>query len=179
MAKNVLIIHGHTDPSQSYSTNKIVADLAKAFPTAEVDNLAEIYPDWKFDVTKEQQKVLDADIIVIQAPVFWYSLPSITQKWLEDVFTHGFAYGSNVTTLHGKKLILSVTTGGPQEAYTALGKQVADCFDRFDVIAKFTGLEFYKFVGSYGHLALTHTPEDLNEKCDKVVAQIKEAIEKA
>ena len=43
------------------------------------------------------------------------------KKWIDDVLTHGFAYGSGGTALHGKHLLISFTTGAPKEAY-AKGK---------------------------------------------------------
>jgi glutathione-regulated potassium-efflux system ancillary protein KefG len=34
---------------------------------------------------------------------------------------YGWAYGSEGTKLHGKELILAISTGGPEEAYKAGG----------------------------------------------------------
>ena len=38
-------------------------------------------------------------------------------KWMEDVFVHGFSHGSKGKALVGKKLILSFTTGAPENMY--------------------------------------------------------------
>ncbi|MBQ3758450.1 MAG: NAD(P)H-dependent oxidoreductase, partial [Synergistaceae bacterium] len=33
------------------------------------------YPDWKFDVEREQNRLRNADVIVIQFPFFWSGTP--------------------------------------------------------------------------------------------------------
>ena len=60
----------------------------------EVDNIYELYPDGKIDVKAEQEKLLKADTIIFQFPMFWFKSPYLLSKWTEDVFAHGFAYGS-------------------------------------------------------------------------------------
>ncbi len=82
-----------------------------------------LYPDYKFDVKKEQEKLVKADIIVLQFPIFWYSVPSLMKKWFEDIFIHGFSHGSTGKALAGKTLIASFTTGSPAEAYKHGGMQ--------------------------------------------------------
>ena len=44
-------------------------------------------------------------------------MPSLLQKWLEDVLVHGFSNGSKGDRLRGKKLVLSFTSGAPEELY--------------------------------------------------------------
>lgn len=70
-----------------------------------------------FDVPAEQAALREADVIVWHFPFYWYSVPAIMKKWIDDVLTHGFAYGSGGTALHGKRLLLSFTTGAAAEAY--------------------------------------------------------------
>lgn len=45
------------------------------------------------DVQSEQAKLLDADAVVLQFPLWWYSTPAILKGWIDRVFTKGFAYG--------------------------------------------------------------------------------------
>ena len=56
------------------------------------------HPNYQIDVTAEQAKLVKADVIVWQFPVNWYSLPALLKKWLDNVFSHGFAYGDNKRT---------------------------------------------------------------------------------
>jgi len=60
-------------------------------PEAEFEYLHK-YINKDFDIEEQQKKLSEADIIVLQFPFFWYSMPSIMQKWFEDVFVYGFAY---------------------------------------------------------------------------------------
>ena len=120
--KNVLIVSGHTDLKNDSVANKtIINELKRLLPEAEYDILSDLYPDYRFDVKAEQNKLIKADIIVWQFPVFWYSMPSLLRKWIEDVIVHGFAYGSTGTALKGKRLIASFTIGAPAEIYTKDG----------------------------------------------------------
>ncbi|MCR5078190.1 MAG: NAD(P)H-dependent oxidoreductase [Prevotella sp.] len=116
--KNVLIVSGHTDLNDSVANKLVLDELRAALPEAEFSVLSELYPDFNVDVKTEQEKLVKADVIVWQFPVFWYSMPSLLRRWIEQVIVHGFAYGSTGHALEGKKLIPSFTTGAPAEAYS-------------------------------------------------------------
>ena len=115
--KNILIVSGHTDLNNSVANKKILEELNKRLSNVEIDYLSELYPDYQIDVKKEQEKLLKADIIVLQYPLFWYSMPSLLEKWMEDTFRHGFSHGSTGDKLKNKKLIASLTTGASEEVY--------------------------------------------------------------
>ncbi len=91
---NILIVSGHTDLNESVANKTILEEIANKLPKAEVDNLDKLYPDYKIDVKAEQEKLVKADVIVLQFPIFWYSMPSIMSKWMEDTFENGFSHGS-------------------------------------------------------------------------------------
>jgi NAD(P)H dehydrogenase (quinone) len=44
------------------------------------------------DVEVEQRKLLDADLVVLQFPLWWYGMPAIMKGWVDRVFEAGFAY---------------------------------------------------------------------------------------
>jgi NAD(P)H dehydrogenase (quinone) len=85
------------------------------------------------DVRAEQQKLLWADTIIFQFPLWWYAMPAILKGWVDRVFTYHFAYGVGEHsdtkygerfgegTLAGRKALLSVTAGGPESHYAARG----------------------------------------------------------
>ncbi|MGW2049844.1 NAD(P)H-dependent oxidoreductase [Streptomyces sp. NPDC001858] len=85
------------------------------------------------DVLAEQQKLLWADAIIFQFPLWWYTMPAILKGWVDRVFIHRFAYGVGEHsdtrygerfgegTLAGRKALLSVTVGGPESHYAARG----------------------------------------------------------
>ena len=153
--KNVLIVSGHTDLKNDSVANKtIINELKRLLPEAEYDILSDLYPDYRFDVKAEQEKLVKADIIVWQFPVFWYSMPSLLRKWVEEVVVHGFAYGTDGTALQGKRFIASFTTGAPAEAYTPngfVGYTIEEVLNtQFKPMAKLCSLYLQPFVYTQG-----------------------------
>ncbi|MFI0980173.1 NAD(P)H-dependent oxidoreductase [Streptomyces sp. NPDC021093] len=85
------------------------------------------------DVVAEQEKLLWADTVIFQFPLWWYTMPAILKGWVDRVFTHRFAYGvgeHSATkygerfgegTLAGRRALLSVTVGGPESHYSERG----------------------------------------------------------
>lgn len=45
------------------------------------------------DITNEQNKLLWADTVILQFPLWWFSMPAILKGWVERVYAYGFAYG--------------------------------------------------------------------------------------
>ncbi len=85
-----------------------------------VDLYAE-YPDFQIDIEREQQRLLEHDVIIFQHPLYWYSTPAILKEWQDLVLEHGFAYGSEGTALHGKLFLNALTAGGTEAGYRAEG----------------------------------------------------------
>lgn len=85
------------------------------------------------DIELEQEKLLWADTVILQIPLWWFSMPAILKGWVERVYAYGFAYGvgehSDVRwgdrygegTLAGKRAMLIVTTGGWESHYAQRG----------------------------------------------------------
>ncbi len=117
MSQNILIVAGHTYPQTSIANNAIITLLKEKYPEARVDNLIELYPDFQIDVKAEQEKLDWADIVIIQTPLFWFSMTSMVQRWIEETFAHGWAYGSQGHALEGKKVIVGITAGAPDQKY--------------------------------------------------------------
>lgn len=73
----------------------------------------------------EIAKIEAADLMIWQFPLWWFGLPAILKGWVDRVFAMGraYRYGHIYDTgvFRGKRALLSLTTGGPQEAYTAEG----------------------------------------------------------
>lgn len=76
------------------------------------------YPDFKIDVEREQELLLAHDRIIFQFPFYWYSCPPLLKKWLDDVLTYGFAYGSTGDKLKGKDLQVITSAGGEEKYYS-------------------------------------------------------------
>lgn len=118
---NVLVISGHPNLENSYTNKVILSRLEASSEDIVVHRLDERYPDFNIDVDVEQKALKQADVIVLQFPFYWYSVPALMKKWLDDVFSFNFAYGPEGDNLKDKAFILSFTVGGPEEAYTPIG----------------------------------------------------------
>lgn len=70
------------------------------------------------DILNEQQLILWADILILQFPLWWYSVPAIMKGWLDRVLAYGFAYGQGRSMI-GRRAIIVTTTGGAAQVYTA------------------------------------------------------------
>jgi NAD(P)H dehydrogenase (quinone) len=85
------------------------------------------------DVKAEQRKLLWADILILQFPLWWFTMPAILKGWVDRVYACGFAYGVGEHsdthwgdrygegTLSGKRAMLVVTTGGWPSHYGPRG----------------------------------------------------------
>ena len=73
------------------------------------------------DIVAEQEKVLAANLMIFQFPMWWFGMPSILKGWVDRVFARGFAYlpGRKYDTgmLAGRQAMLSVTTGTSRDTY--------------------------------------------------------------
>ena len=85
------------------------------------------------DITSEQEKLRWADALILQFPLWWFSMPAILKGWVDRVYACGFAYGVGEHsdthwgdrygegTLAGKRAMLVVTTGGWESHYAPRG----------------------------------------------------------
>jgi NAD(P)H dehydrogenase (quinone) len=71
------------------------------------------------DVRRELDRLLAADLLVLQFPLWWFGLPAILKGWIDRVFVSGVVYGRSATfdrgRLRGKRALACVTTGAPAE----------------------------------------------------------------
>ena len=85
------------------------------------------------DIAGEQEKLLWADAVLLQFPLWWFSMPAILKGWVERVYAYGLAYGVGEHserrwgdrygegTFKGKRAMLIVTTGGWEQHYAERG----------------------------------------------------------
>lgn len=103
--------------------NRAMAEAARAVEGISFVDLYEEYPRHDIDVDREQQRLIDHDVVLFQFPLYWYSTPSLLKEWQDLVLQHGFAYGHDGNALAGKTLMLAITAGGSDEAYSTEGYQ--------------------------------------------------------
>ena len=116
-----LVILSHPSLEDSIANKTIIEELKNKVDNIDIRHLEKLYPDFKIDVEAEQKALLDADIIIFQHPFYWYSTPAALKQWMDDVLSHGFAFGTDGDKLKGKHFMQSLTIGGPEESYSPLG----------------------------------------------------------
>ncbi|XP_037644865.1 NAD(P)H dehydrogenase [quinone] 1-like [Sebastes umbrosus] len=77
------------------------------------------------DITEEQRKLTQADLIIFQFPMYWFTVPAIMKGWMDRVLTLGYAYSNEKRYSRGifkdKKAMLSFTTGSQESMFSANG----------------------------------------------------------
>ena len=82
------------------------------------------------DVVAEQQKLLAADALILQFPLWWFGMPAILKGWIDRVWACGLAYNNaGAGNRHrygeggfaGRRALVSVTPGGPASDYGPRG----------------------------------------------------------
>jgi NAD(P)H dehydrogenase (quinone) len=85
------------------------------------------------EIAAEQKKLLQADALILQFPMWWFSMPAILKGWVDRVFAYGLAYGVGEHSrqkwgdrygegsFQGKRAMLTVTVGGWAEHYSVRG----------------------------------------------------------
>jgi NAD(P)H dehydrogenase (quinone) len=85
------------------------------------------------DIAFEQDKLRWADAVILQFPLWWFSMPAILKGWVDRVYAYGFAYGVGEHSdarwgdrygegsMLGKRAMLIVTTGGWESHYGPRG----------------------------------------------------------
>jgi len=138
----ILVLAAHRAPEESRINHAGVTAL-KSIAGVTVHELKREYPDHQIDAEREQALLVEHDAIVLMFPFWWYSSPAILKDWQDQVLTFGFAYGTNGTALHGKKLMVMTSTGGAAEAYRAGGANrytVEELLLPFHAMANKTGM---------------------------------------
>ena len=85
------------------------------------------------DIQAEIDKLLRCDLLILQFPLWWFSVPAIMKGWIDRVFANGVVYGSgrrfDTGGLAGRKGMLVTTTAclpGMVEPDGLLGSMAAN-----------------------------------------------------
>ena len=83
------------------------------------------------EVVAEQHKLRRAHAVVLQFPLWWFSMPAILKGWVDRVFVEGFGYGIRCTTggtrrygdglMAGKRAMIVTSTGGSEHTVSPRG----------------------------------------------------------
>lgn len=81
------------------------------------------------DIVAEIEKLAQADLVIFHTPLWWFSVPAVLKGWFDRVLAMGVAWdGGKIYEkglLRGKRAMLCVTAGGPDDYYRIDGKHKA------------------------------------------------------
>ena len=73
------------------------------------------------DIQGELDKLLWADLLILNFPIFWFSAPAMLKGWIDRVLVSGVCYGGkrfyDQGGLAGKKALVTVTLGGREHMF--------------------------------------------------------------
>lgn len=73
------------------------------------------------EIESEIRKIEWCELMIWQFPLWWFGLPAVLKGWVDRVLAMGRAYGGRQIyqsgVFRGKRALLSLTTGGPEDAY--------------------------------------------------------------
>jgi modulator of drug activity B len=133
----ILIINSHlTYPGWSEGKlNSTFMEIAKTSFVERGIAAAETFIERGYDPAEEVAKHVEADLVILQTPVNWFSAPWIYKKYVDEVFNFGLAnktlldgdgrtrddprrqYGTG-GKMQGKKFMVSATWNAPRETFS-------------------------------------------------------------
>lgn len=148
----VIIIHPNLE--SSVINKRWIEELKKHPEKYTLHDLHSLYPDEKLDIEKEQQLIETHDKIVFQFPFYWFNSPPFFKKWLDEVLTHGWAYGKDSQyKLAGKKIALGITVGINEEDYHSSGRYkytLAQLTAPFEITFNYVKADYKSVFAFYG-----------------------------
>jgi len=116
----ILVNVFHPDLDSS-SINSVWVDELRRTDKVTLNLVYSNYPEWEVDIDYEQALLEAHDRVIFQHPFYWYSIPPLMKKWMDDVLTYTWAHGPDGTALHGKEWVSAISTGMRSEDYQAGG----------------------------------------------------------
>jgi glutathione-regulated potassium-efflux system ancillary protein KefF len=141
---HTLVIHAHPSPRHSVAVRAMQQTMERA-PDTTVRALYQLYPDFDIDVPAEQAALVQADLVVWLAPVYWYSVPALLKHWFDQVLAHGWAFGPGGDALRGKVAWWVASAGGSLADYAPSGvhqRPFADFVAPIEQTARFCGMRW-------------------------------------
>lgn len=176
--KNTLIINGHEKyPFAKGELNSTFVSVAKETLVDLGHTVKVLTIEDGFDSETTVQDFFWADNIIFQTPVYWFNLPGLFKKFIDEVYNQGLMrfidleakdkeYGST-GNLNNKKYMLSTTWNAPKNmfnnpnAYLMQDKNVDDVFISLHLSNRYLGMEKLPTFATYD---IYHNPsigEDL------------------
>ena len=113
--------------------------------------------------------------------MYWYNAPALMRLWFEKVLEHGFAYGSKGTSLKGKKLKASFTTGASVDGYKPGAVQnftLDDFMKGLHQLANLCSMNWWGFVVTGGVMFFgKEDPETVKKMKDRLKQHAQEIVD--
>lgn len=78
------------------------------------------------EIEREIARLERADLLILQFPIWWHSVPAMIKGWMDRVFVSGGLYTSKMRYdrgyFRGRRAICSATTGAPTAAFEPGGR---------------------------------------------------------
>lgn len=148
-----LIIITHPDLEASVINKRWMEELKKYPEKYTVHELHKSYPDGSIDVEHEQSLIESHGNLILQFPIYWFNCPPLLKKWLDEVLTYGWAYGSKGDKLKGRKIALAVSAGIKKEDYSVTGRYhypLEHILSPFETTFRYCDADYRSFYAFYG-----------------------------
>ncbi|AXT59188.1 flavodoxin family protein [Aquimarina sp. AD10] len=181
MKKTILIINAHQkyDGISEGKLNKAFVDTATAYLKENKFNVIHTHTEQPYSIDDELQKLVKADFIIFQSPIYWFGVPWITKKYFDEVWSAGYTtvtcsgdgrtredpsrrYGTG-GLMNDKSYMLSLTYASPKIEFDDTngfydGKSIDDANIGTHKIFQFCGLQMLQTYAIYN----VHKEENLN-----------------
>jgi len=178
VAKNKIVILVFHPVLHKSRVNRVLLNAVEGLGEVSFRYMYDLYPDYQIDIKKEQEVLLQHDIIVWQHPFYWYSAPSLLKEWLDLVLEHGFAYGKAGRALEGKTIMTAITSGGRRDIYGSeegVKFSIRDFLAPFEQTAKLCRMRYLPpFVTHGTHLLKSDQIEKAAEEYKRIIAGLRE-----
>ncbi|MCJ8312626.1 MAG: NAD(P)H-dependent oxidoreductase [Saccharospirillaceae bacterium] len=141
---NPLVLFAHPSLQRS-NVHRVLFQSFKQLEKCTIQDLYELYPNFFIDIEVEQQLIKEHDVIVMQFPVYWFSMPALLKQWIDLVLESGFAFGKDGIHLKGKKFICVVSAGGSQDTYSQSAERdysLKELFAPIEQMARYCDMEY-------------------------------------
>ncbi len=161
MQKHILIINAHQryEGFAEGKLNQSMTDLAASTLKSAGHQVQLTSLESGYAISEEISKHEWADTVIIQTPVYWFGIPWLFKKYIDEVYTSAMGtlwesdgrsstdasrkYGSGGLT-RGKQYFISTTWNAPREAFN----EQDQFFEGFSVDTVFLSLhKLYQFLG--------------------------------
>lgn len=120
MRTTILLFHPNLAKSRA---NRAMAGAAATLDGVTVVDMTALYPGGHVNAGAEVARLLDAERLVLQFPVQWYSTPPLLKAWQDDVLSRMYYVNpkDEGDRLRGLPVMVAATAGNEPSAYTPAG----------------------------------------------------------